>query len=227
MHTNQLTFNIIVRILLVLLSISLLSCQDQKQSSSIGHPGSSNQRPNIIFIMSDDHAAPAISAYKGFLAEVFKTPNIDRLANEGILFENTFCTNSICTPSRANILTGKYSHRNGVYTLNEKLQDDQVTFPKLMQKEGYYTGVIGKWHLHTEPKGFDYWKVMINQGRYHDPIYCEMGKGWSMDDDDGTGTVYKGYVTDITTDFGIDFLENRPVSNVHLSVDDLCTRGDT
>lgn len=170
----------------------------------------SSERPNIIFMMSDDHAAPAISAYGGFLADAFKTPNIDRIANEGMLFRNTFCTNSICTPSRAVILTGKHSHKNGVYTLYEPLDDSQETFIKILQRNGYYTGIIGKWHLHTEPKGFDYWKVMIGQGRYHDPIYCEKGKGWSNDDDDGVGTVYEGYVTDITTDFGIDFLDNRP-----------------
>jgi len=168
------------------------------------------ERPNIIFMMSDDHAAPAISAYNGFLSDAFKTPNIDKISNEGMRFDNAFCTNSICTPSRASILTGKYSHENGVYTLDEKLPDDQVTFPKLLQKSGYHTGMIGKWHLHTKPLGFDYWKVMIEQGRYHDPIFCEKGKGWSSDDTDGTGTVYKGFVTDITTDFGIDFLENRP-----------------
>ena len=194
----------------IFLLIIFASCSNKKPETSIQYPASSIQKPNIIFMMADDHAAAAISAYGGFLAGVFKTPNIDRIASEGIRFENTFCTNSICTPSRAAILTGKYSHQNGVYTLNEPLADDQVTFPKLLQKNGYYTGVIGKWHLHTEPKGFDYWKVMIDQGRYHDPIYCEMGKGWSMDDEDGTGTVYRGYVSDITTDFGIDFLENRP-----------------
>ncbi len=170
----------------------------------------SYERPNIIYMMSDDHAAPAISAYGGFLSEVFKTPNIDRIADEGMLFRNTFCTNSICTPSRAVVLTGKHSHKNGVYTLYEPLSDDQNTFMKVLQQNGYYTGIIGKWHLHTEPKGFDYWKVMIGQGRYYDPIYCEKGKGWSDDDEDGTGTVYEGYVTDITTNFGIDFLENRP-----------------
>ena len=161
-------------------------------------------------MMADDHAAPAISSYGGFLSDVFKTPNLDRLAKEGMRFNNTFCVNSICTPSRASILTGKYGHKNGVYTLEEPLGDDQNTFIKELRKAGYYTGVIGKWHLHTEPKGFDYWKVMIDQGRYHDPIYCEKGKGWSRDEDDGTGTVYKGYVTDITTDFGLDFLSNRP-----------------
>ena len=171
---------------------------------------SARSRPNIIFIMSDDHAVPAVSAYGGFLAEIFKTPNLDRLADEGMRFNNAFCTNSICTPSRASILTGKYSHMNGVYTLEEKISDDQTTFPKLLRQAGYYTGMIGKWHLHTEPKGFDYWKVMVGQGRYHDPIYCEMGKGWSRDPEGGVGTSYSGHVTDINTDFALDFLENRP-----------------
>jgi arylsulfatase A-like enzyme len=179
-------------------------------NTSCGNGKSSGKRPNILFIMSDDHAVPAVSAYDGFLAGVFKTPNLDRLADEGMLFDRAFCTNSICTPSRASILTGKYSHKNGVYTLAETLSDAQATFPKLLRQAGYYTGVIGKWHLHTEPKGFDYWKVMIGQGRYHDPIYCEQGKGWSRDEEDNVGTEYRGYVTDINTDFGIDFLENRP-----------------
>ena len=196
---------------LIFIIFTLFACQSQQREPSGKNRAANFQHPNIIFMMSDDHAAPAISAYNGFLADVFKTPNIDRLANEGMRFENMFCTNSICTPSRATILTGKYGHKNCVYNLNEKLEDDQITFPKLLQKAGYYTGIIGKWHLHTEPRGFDYWKVMIDQGRYHDPIYCEKGKGWSMDDEDGTGTVYKGYVTDITTDFGIEFLENRPI----------------
>jgi len=167
-------------------------------------------RPNIIYIMSDDHAVPAISAYGSFLSDVFKTPNIDRLAREGVIFNNAFCTNSICTPSRASVLTGKYSHQNGVPTLYEPFPDNQDTFPKILQKAGYYTGMIGKWHLHTEPQGFNYWKVMIGQGQYHNPFYCEMGRGWSRDEEDGIGKQYTGYVTDINTDFGIEFLENRP-----------------
>jgi len=160
--------------------------------------------------MSDDHAVPSVSSYNGFLSNIFQTPNLDRLANEGVIFENAFCTNSICTPSRANVLTGKYSNENGVYTLVEKISDSQNTFPKELKKSGYYTGMIGKWHLHTEPKGFDYWKVMVGQGLYHDPIYCEVGKGWSRDPEDGTGVKYDGYVTDINTDFALDFLDNRP-----------------
>ena len=169
-----------------------------------------SERPNIIFIMSDDHAVPAVSSYNGFLSNVFKTPNLDRIAKEGAIFKNAYCTNSICTPARASVLTGKYSNINGVFTLNEKISDSQNTFPKELQKTGYYTGMIGKWHLHTEPKGFDYWKVMIGQGLYHNPIYCEMGKGWSPDPEDGTGVKYEGYVTDINTDFAIDFLDKRP-----------------
>ena len=165
-----------------------------------------SERPNIIFIMSDDHAVPAVSSYNGFLSNVFKTPNLDRIAKEGAIFKNAYCTNSICTPARASVLTGKYSNINGVFTLNEKISDSQNTFPKELQKTGYYTGMIGKWHLHTEPKGFDYWKVMIGQGLYHNPIYCEMGKGWSPDPEDGTGVKYEGYVTDINTDFAIEGL---------------------
>lgn len=192
-----------IKLFLILFFASLIfTCSSPKTTT--------DSRPNIIFIMSDDHAVPAVSAYNDFLSEVFKTPNLDRLADEGMRFDNAFCTNSICTPSRASILTGKHSHKNGVYTLVEKISDEQVTFPKLLRSQGYYTGMIGKWHLHTEPKGFDYWKVMIGQGLYHDPIYCEMGRGWSRDPKAGIGVEYKGYVTDINTDFALEFLDNRP-----------------
>jgi arylsulfatase A-like enzyme len=160
-------------------------------------------RPNIIFIMSDDHAYQAISSYG---SNINQTPNIDRIANEGMIFNNCFSTNSICTPSRASILTGKYSHKNKVYHLGNALPDDQKTFPEILQQNGYYTGMIGKWHLHTEPKGFDYWKVLMGQGEYHDPSYCEKGTGWGWDNLKD----YKGYVTDISTNFAFDFLNNRP-----------------
>ena len=121
------------------------------------------QKPNILFIMTDDHAMAAISAYKGFLSEVAPTPNIDRIANDGMRFNNMFCTNSICGPSRASILTGKYAHVNGFFK-NEGGGDfngAQQTFPKLLQKAGYETAVIGKWHLGTAPTGFDYYKVLL------------------------------------------------------------------
>ncbi|MHC4528899.1 MAG: sulfatase family protein [Planctomycetota bacterium] len=158
------------------------------------------KRPNILFIMSDDHAAPAISAYKGFLSGVAKTPNLDSLAKEGMLFNNCFCTNSICTPSRAVILTGKYSHKNGCLTLSDRFDGGQQTFPKLLQAAGYYTGMVGKWHLKTEPTGFDYWNVLPGQGDYFDPKMTEMSQKKQ----------YKGYVTDIITDVALQFLKDRP-----------------
>ena len=137
--------------------------------------------PNIVFIMSDDHAVSAISAYKDWLAVDAPTPNIDRIANDGMLLNATYNTNSICGPSRAAILTGKYSHVNGFFK-NEKGGDfnsSQQTFPKLFQKYGYETAVIGKWHLGTAPTGFDYSKVMINhggQGTYFNTVFLENGK---------------------------------------------------
>ena len=129
--------------------------------------------PNIIILLADDLGWGDLGCYGN---PIIKTPHLDRLAKEGMRFDRAFCTNSICTPSRASVLTGKYSHMNSVPTLYETLPDDQDTFPKILKKAGYFTGMIGKWHLHTEPQGFDYWKVMIDQGRYHDPIYCEKGK---------------------------------------------------
>ena len=137
--------------------------------------------PNIVFIMSDDHAVSAVSAYKDWLSEIAPTPNIDRIAEKGMLMTRTFNTNSICGPSRASILTGKYSHVNGFFK-NEKGGDfdgSQMTFPKLFQKSGYQTAVIGKWHLGTTPTGFDYSKVMINwggQGTYFNPVFLVNGK---------------------------------------------------
>ena len=138
-------------------------------------------KPNIIFIMSDDHAVSAVSAYKDWLASSAPTPNIDRIANEGMIMNRTFNTNSICGPSRAAILTGKYAHINGFYK-NEGGGDfngSQQTFPKILQENGYETAVIGKWHLGTTPTGFDYSKVMINhggQGTYHNTVFLENGK---------------------------------------------------
>ena len=157
-------------------------------------------KPNIIFIMSDDHAAHAISAYG---SAINKTPNIDRIAAEGMRFDNCFCTNSICAPSRAVILTGKYNHLNGVRTLNDDMDNSQMNYAKLLQAEGYQTGISGKWHLgekeENRPAGFDFWRVLPGQGLYHDPVFI---------DPDGK-KVYKGYATDLITDFAIDWLDQR------------------
>src|SRR5947199_5653681 len=153
-------------------------------------------RPNILFIMADDHAAHAISAYG---SKLNKTPNIDRLGKNGMRLLNCFVVNSICAPSRACILTGKYSHINGVTVFN-RFDGSQPTVAKMLQKGGYYTGMIGKWHLESDPTGFDYWNVLPGQGKYHDPDFIEMGERKTV----------KGYATDIITDLSLDFLKNRP-----------------
>ncbi|MEO5802525.1 MAG: sulfatase [Verrucomicrobiota bacterium] len=154
------------------------------------------EQPNILFIMSDDHAAHAISAYG---SKINKTPNIDRIAKEGMRFSNCFVVNSICTPSRAAILTGKYSHINGVPVFN-RFDGGQWTVAKELQKAGYHTGIVGKWHLQSDPTGFDYWNILPGQGKYYDPDFIEMGVRKKK----------KGYVTDITADISREFLEKRP-----------------
>ena len=169
------------------------------------------ERPNILFIMSDDHCAQAISAYGGRLADVAPTPNIDRLAREGMLLRNCFVTNSICTPSRAAIFTGKYSHASGVYKFTA-LDQSQVTLPKLMQKAGYHTAIVGKYHLHSNPRGFDYWSILPGQGRYHNPQFIEMGgehaSGWVQK---GKRTAYEGHSSDVIGDKALAYLKDiRP-----------------
>ena len=155
-----------------------------------------SNRPNILFIMTDDHAAHAISAYG---SKINKTPHLDKLAGEGIRLDRCFVTNSICTPSRAAILTGKYSHKNGVPVFN-RFDGSQQTVAKLLQSAGYHTGMFGKWHLGSDPTGFDRWKILPGQGAYHDPVFY-------------TSSARKketGYCTDLITDFSIDFLDQRP-----------------
>jgi arylsulfatase A-like enzyme len=154
------------------------------------------KQPNIIFIMTDDHASHALSCYG---SKINKTPNLDRIAAEGMIFNNSFCTNSICAPCRAVILTGKYSHINGVIDNRLKFDGSQQTFPKLLQKAGYQTAMIGKWHLKTDPTGFDYWNVLPGQGKYYNPIMIEMGQR----------KTYTGYTTDIITDHCLRWLKER------------------
>jgi len=155
----------------------------------------SGQRPNILFIMSDDHAEQAISCYG---SQLINTPNIDRIANEGVLFKNSFVTNSICAPSRATLLTGKYSHKNGLRDNRDEFDGSQVTFPKLLQKNGYQTSIVGKWHLKTDPTGFDTWKILNGQGEYYNPLIIE----------NGVEKQITGYTTDIIGDLSIDVLKD-------------------
>ena len=155
-----------------------------------------NKRPNIILIVTDDHGYQAMSCYG---SKLIQTPNMDRIANEGMRFDNCYVSNSISGPSRACILTGKTSHING-FTDNSKTFDgDQMTFPKLLHESGYQTAMIGKWHLTSNPQGFDFWSVLIGQGEYYSPDFIENGKEIRE----------RGYVTDIITDKAINFLKNR------------------
>ena len=159
------------------------------------------ERPNIVFIFSDDHALEAISAYGDRYDEVAPTPHIDRIANEGMLFKRSYCGNSICGPSRATILTGKHSHENGFMDNNySRFDGSQRTFPKLMQDAGYETAIIGKWHLISNPTGFDHWEILPGQGDYYNPDFIQM---------DGSRKRFEGYVTDIVVDKSLAWLDGR------------------
>lgn len=159
------------------------------------------ERPNILFIFSDDHSCEAVSSYGGRLKDVAPTKNLDRIAREGIRFSNCFVTNALCGPSRAVIQTGLHSHMNGFLENEHKFNGDQQTFPKLLQKGGYQTAVIGKWHLGTEPQGFDHWEVLPGQGTYYAPDFITK---------DGTVAGTPGvYVTEEVVNKSIKWLEKR------------------
>ena len=159
--------------------------------------GQESRKPlNIIYIMSDDHSYQTIGAYGHGLIE---TPNIDRLADSGMIFTQSFVANSISGPSRACLLTGKHSHKNGFTDNTRTFDGSQQTFPKLLRQAGYETAVIGKWHLTSDPTGFDYWNILIGQGQYYNPTFI----------DNGERRVIPGYATDITTDLALDIPRNR------------------
>ncbi len=176
-------------------SLAIPECVNAAQQLARKRP----KRPNILFIMSDDHCFQAIGAYGSRLARLNPTPTIDGLAKEGILLDNCFCTNSICTPSRACIMTGQYSAVNGVYDLGGKLQPEHQYLAIEMKKAGYQTAVIGKWHLKTVPN-FDYYKVLPGQGSYMNPTFKEKGKGTVK---------MQGHSSDCITDSVLDYLKGR------------------
>lgn len=183
-------FKIVFSIIIFFVLFSAFSSYRRNDRSK--HAG----RPNILFIMSDDHAYQAMSCYSGKLNQ---TPNIDRIAKEGVIFTNSFVTNSICAPSRAVMLTGKFSHANGHLDNTLAFNGSQVTFPKLLRASGYETAMIGKWHLESDPTGFDYWNILPGQGDYYNPDFIEMGKRNKIE----------GYVTNLITDFSIKWLDKR------------------
>src|SRR5262245_2569583 len=153
-------------------------------------------QPNILMIFTDDHAAHAISAYG---SKINQTPNIDRLAKEGMLFRNCFVTNSICAPCRAVLLTGKHSHINGVYDNAVRFDGSQQTFPKILQQAGYQTAMIGKWHLKSDPTGFDHWMILYGQGTYYNPRFRTAAGDVNI----------TGYTTDIITDQTLKWLKEQ------------------
>jgi arylsulfatase A-like enzyme len=188
---------------IVLMSCSVISCS----------PGGKElKRPNLLFIMSDDHCANAIGVYGSRLANLNPTPIIDKLANEGIVMDNVFCTNSICTPSRAAILTGQYGVVSGVNGFTPLPAERQYLSIEL-RKNGYQTAVIGKWHLNNRPENFDYFKVLWKQGQYFDPVFFETGAKGVIEVGPRTygpdAIQEKGHSTDVITDSGLDWLKNK------------------
>lgn len=158
------------------------------------------ERPNILFILSDDHALEAIGAYGSWLKDYVQTPTIDRLAEEGMRFTNVCCNNSICSPSRASIITGQYSHTNGGLNLNCSLREDAPSYNQQFQTAGYQTAVVGKWHMRHMPRGMDFYAVTKGQGRYFNPRFTES---------DGSKTNHQGYYADVYTDTALNWLRNR------------------
>lgn len=185
-------------IFFLIIIIVLYSCTNQEKPKNVSEVSdfkSQNNKTNFLVIITDDHAYQALSAYDNTL---INTPHIDRLANEGMLFKKAFVTNSICSPSRAVALTGKFSHLNSVRDNLDVFDTLQVTFPKLLQKNGYETAIYGKWHLKSKPKGFDFWEVLPDQGHYYHP---------NLLTENGVKST-KGYVTDVITDRVINYLDS-------------------
>jgi arylsulfatase A-like enzyme len=168
----------------------------------------SARKPNILYIMADDHTSQAIGCYGLRLSRYAHTKNIDRIAAEGALLKNCFCTNSICVPSRATILTGQYSHINGATTLSGRLDPSADNVAKHLRAAGYETAIIGKWHLKETPSGFDYYNVLRGQGRYQNPILYETGSDWKKG-----GKEHTGYSTDIITNQALGWLKKRETSD--------------
>lgn len=165
------------------------------------------ERPNILFILSDDHTSQAWGIYGGVLADYAYNPNIRRLASEGVVLDNCFCTNSISAPSRATMLTGLYSHRNGLYTLEDTLDTSLPTLATVLQQSGYNTALMGKWHLKSQPQGFDYYSIFYDQGEYRDPTFINSTEAWPGNRP--IGERVRGFSTDIVTEKAIKWMKEQ------------------
>jgi len=191
----------------ILLLAALVTACSGPATSEATVPRDQARRPNIVFVFSDDHACHAIGAYArdaampfgSWLAGVDTTPNIDALAERGMRFRRSYCTNAICGPSRAVILTGKHSHLNGFMDNGDRFDGDQWTFPKALQGAGYRTAMIGKWHLGSDPQGFDHWEVLPGQGDYYNPVLRSAGGERRIE----------GHCTDVVTDLALEWLDAR------------------
>ncbi len=190
-------------LVIVLLFVLICSC-DKK-----GNQETKTQKPNIIYVMSDDHTSQAFGVYKSRLASLNPTPTLDKIANEGMIFDNCFVTNSICTPSRATIITGQYSQANGVLDLEGHIEPERQYLPQEMKKLGYETAIIGKWHLEREPASFDHYTVLPGQGKYHNPSFITQGdKPWPENTIET-----KGHSSDMITDISLDWIKNKRDKN--------------
>lgn len=213
--------NFVKQTSIVLALFSLVSSCNSPTQKNTEVTTKQSQTPNIIFIMSDDHSERAISAYG---SKLINTPNIDRIANEGVIFRNSFVANSICGPSRAIMLTGKHSHINGFTDNHSRFDGSQPTYPQYLQRAGYQTAVVGKWHLHSDPVGFDYWEILRGQGHYYSPVFItntasENTKKVVIKDNNGQplkteleNTYHGAYATKQTGDLALNFLNERDKS---------------
>ena len=188
MNMNNLQSGLLFSLTGITAVASLSSCASQKKTEE--------QKPyNIVYIMTDDHTAQMMSCYD---KRYMETPNLDRIANDGVRFTNSFVANSLSGPSRACMLTGKHSHANGFTDNTTTFDGNQQTFPKLLQANGYQTAMIGKWHLVSEPTGFNYWDILIGQGDYYNPKFIKNGERVQRE----------GYATNIVTDLAINWMDS-------------------
>ena len=190
-----------------IISIGMTACclSGNGQSLFAANKPAQEERPNILFILSDDHTSQSWGIYGGVLGEYARNENIRRLAAEGCVLDNCFCTNSISSPSRAAILTGAYSHVNGVYTLSDSFDPEQDNIAKQMRAGGYQTALVGKWHLKTQPQGFDFYSVFHDQGEYRDPTFINCTEPWPGERNFGERV--RGFSTDIVTDKAIRWMK--------------------